>query len=124
MVLLPRKIKLNGWDPKHILKRAVAGVVPESILRRPKQAFAAPVDAWLRSGLGDFARSVISGSRLKTTGLLRFEAIENLLEDHIAGRREWGVQAWTMMNLCAWYDRFFRRQGAFPILSRRLAPFS
>ena len=24
--------------------------------------------------------------------------------------------------LCAWYDRFFQRQGSFPILSRRLSP--
>jgi asparagine synthase (glutamine-hydrolysing) len=108
---VPRKIKLNGWDPKHILKRAVAGVVPESILRRPKQAFAAPVNAWLRSGMGDFARSVISGSRLKTRGLLQFDAIENLLDDHIAGRRDWGVQAWTMMTLCAWYDRWIAGSG-------------
>jgi asparagine synthase (glutamine-hydrolysing) len=106
LMSVPRKIKLNGWDPKHILKRAVAGIVPESILRRPKQAFAAPIDVWLRSGMGNFARSVISGSRLKETGLLRFDAIENLLEEHIAGRRDWGVQAWTMMNLCAWYDRW------------------
>jgi asparagine synthase (glutamine-hydrolysing) len=111
LLTVPRKIKMNGWDPKHILKRAAAGVVPESILRRPKQAFAAPVNAWLRSGMGDFARSVISGSRLKTTGLLRFDAIEQLLEEHIAGRRDWGVQAWTMMNLCAWYDRWIAGAG-------------
>ena len=109
LMTVPRKIKLKGWDPKHLLKRAVADVVPTSILERPKQAFAAPVNVWLRSGLGDFARSVISGSNLKSAGLFRFTEIERLLEEHISGRRDWGVQAWTIMNLCAWYDRWIAK---------------
>ena len=39
---LPPSFKLRGLDEKHVLKRAAAGVVPEAILRRPKQPYRAP----------------------------------------------------------------------------------
>lgn len=106
LITLPRRIKIHGWNPKDLLKRAVGDVVPERIIRRPKQAFAAPINVWLRSGLGNFARSVISGSKLRSTGLFRFDVIERMLEDHIDGRGDYGVQVWTLLNLCSWYDHW------------------
>ncbi len=39
---LPPSYKLRGLDEKHVLKRAAAGLVPEAILRRPKQPYRAP----------------------------------------------------------------------------------
>ena len=39
---LPPSYKLRGLDEKHVLKRAAAGLVPEEILRRPKQPYRAP----------------------------------------------------------------------------------
>ena len=39
---LPPSFKLRGLDEKHVLKRAAAGLVPEAVLRRPKQPYRAP----------------------------------------------------------------------------------
>jgi asparagine synthase (glutamine-hydrolysing) len=39
---LPASSKLRGLDEKHVLKRAARGVVPDEILRRPKQPYRAP----------------------------------------------------------------------------------
>ena len=39
---LPASSKLRGLDEKHVLKRAAAGLVPEEIIRRPKQPYRAP----------------------------------------------------------------------------------
>jgi asparagine synthase (glutamine-hydrolysing) len=39
---LPPSLKLRGLKEKHVLKRAAAGVVPDEILRRPKQPYRAP----------------------------------------------------------------------------------
>jgi asparagine synthase (glutamine-hydrolysing) len=112
---VPRRVKLSGWNAKHVLKQAVADIVPPRIIRRPKQAFAAPINEWLRKGLGDFARRVITKTRLRTRGLIRFDIVEKMLEEHLAGRKDFGVQLWTIMNLCAWYDQWIdgpsRRQA-------------
>jgi asparagine synthase (glutamine-hydrolysing) len=47
---LPSDWKLHGGHTKRLLRRAVAGLVPEEILRRPKKGFGMPVGAWLRDG--------------------------------------------------------------------------
>ena len=39
---LPPSYQLRGLDEKHILKRVAAGLVPEEIIRRPKQPYRAP----------------------------------------------------------------------------------
>jgi len=39
---LPPSYKLRGLDEKYILKRAAKGLVPEEIIRRPKQPYRAP----------------------------------------------------------------------------------
>ena len=39
---LPDSYKLRGLDEKHILKRVATGMIPDSIIRRPKQPYRAP----------------------------------------------------------------------------------
>jgi hypothetical protein len=53
---------------------------------------------------GDLLLSWLVGTRARQTGLT-----------HIAAQAPSDAP-----GMCAWYDRSFRRQGAFPILSRRL----
>lgn len=39
---IPPRLKMRGLDEKHILKKAVAPLVPASVLARPKQPYRAP----------------------------------------------------------------------------------
>ena len=63
--------KLRGLDEKHVLKRAAAGLVPEAILRRPKQPYRAP-DA--HAFAGD-RRARLGGERLSPSGRRRSPGI-------------------------------------------------
>src|SRR5205807_1366132 len=48
---LPWSTKLTLTRTKVVLKRALAGVVPEAIRRRPKKGFGIPVARWIRGPL-------------------------------------------------------------------------
>lgn len=48
---LPGAWKLNGQRPKPLLLDALAGLIPESIWRRPKMGFTLPFQRWLTSAL-------------------------------------------------------------------------
>lgn len=109
---LPLGLKLKRWNPKHIFKEAMRELVPSAIVDRPKQPFAAPVEDWLRSGLGGFARKVILESRLREHGIFRYSAIERILREHELGSKNHGVQIWTLMNLSAWYDHWISGASA------------
>ena len=52
---LPPGLKLRGDRTKDFLKCAMADLLPESIVRRPKQGFGAPIDTWLRRHLRTLA---------------------------------------------------------------------
>jgi asparagine synthase (glutamine-hydrolysing) len=49
VLALPLSVRIPGGEPKGLLKRAVAGLVPQEVLDRPKKGFSVPWPAWLDS---------------------------------------------------------------------------
>src|SRR3546814_7653713 len=56
---IPESIKTPHGTLKHILKRAVRGVIPNDILDRPTQGFGVPIPDWLLQRLGPSPGEVI-----------------------------------------------------------------
>lgn len=101
---IPTALKIEGGRTKALLKRAMAGILPDRIIHRPKQGFGAPVSEWLR---GDLYRPLASGvldSRLREQDLFDYGLVRSLFEEHRAGRRDHGWRLWTLYNLSRWYD--------------------
>src|SRR5262249_62039116 len=48
---IPSSLKLSGWRTKYILKTALAGILPPSVVWRRKQGLGVPIAAWLRCPL-------------------------------------------------------------------------
>jgi asparagine synthase (glutamine-hydrolysing) len=76
---LPPSYKLRGLDEKHVLKRAAAGLVPEEILRRPKQPFRAP-DAlsFVGAGAPDWVTEMVSEHAVAEAGVFDPTAVGRL----------------------------------------------
>lgn len=78
---VPADHKIHGMDEKHLLKRAFADLVPEEILRRPKQPYRAPdAAAFFAGGTPDWVFDVTSGPALEAAGIFRPELVQRLLE--------------------------------------------
>lgn len=76
---LPASYKLRGLDEKHVLKRAARGLVPEEILRRPKQPYRAP-DAlsFVGPDAPDWVRELVSPGAVADAGVFDPRAVERL----------------------------------------------
>jgi asparagine synthase (glutamine-hydrolysing) len=76
---LPPSYKLRGLDEKHVLKRAATGLVPEEILRRPKQPYRAP-DAlsFVGAGAPDWVAEVVSERAVAEAGVFDPTAVGRL----------------------------------------------
>lgn len=78
---LPPRRKLRGLDEKWLLKQAFAGLLPEGILRRPKQPYRAPeaqvffVDGRLR----EEAAALLSAPALDEAGWFDAGAVQRLV---------------------------------------------
>ncbi len=76
---LPPWHKLLGLDEKHILKAAFSDMIPESILKRPKQPYRAPDAAsFFFGGTLDWVDDLTSEKVLKKAGIFNPIAVKRL----------------------------------------------
>ena len=65
-------MKTRNGELKHILKKAVRGVIPDELIDRPKQGFGVPVYEWFFDRLGERERRelevLLRADRLPRTG--------------------------------------------------------
>jgi asparagine synthase (glutamine-hydrolysing) len=94
--------KASLFRNKILLRRAVEGLIPRTTATRRKQAFAVPIDAWLRGSLREVATDLLSEKSVEHRGLFASEAVQGLLRDHLENRRDCGLQLWTLMVLEHW----------------------
>src|SRR5205085_4483615 len=67
---LPDEMKLSGWTTKRILREAMTGVLPKSILNRPKMGFPVPFSAWTRGRWNAVAREILLDRRTRERGIV------------------------------------------------------
>jgi asparagine synthase (glutamine-hydrolysing) len=84
---LPPNLKMKVLDQKHLLKRAVAGLIPESIVRRPKQPYRAPDGkCFFGSPAVDYAQEQLSPEAVRQNGLFDAQAVTGLVNKFKNGR--------------------------------------
>lgn len=87
---------------KKILRKSQAGRVPESVLRRPKQGFGAPVRAWLEGAARPMLEELTSESVIKARGLFDAAAVSALKRDFFAHRVDAAFTLFPMMAMELW----------------------
>ncbi|MGZ2368743.1 asparagine synthase (glutamine-hydrolyzing) [Ancylomarina sp. YFZ004] len=73
---LPSEFKLKCLDEKILLKKMMAGKLPEQILNRPKQAYRAPSIDNIES---DYTKDMLSEKRIQTTGIFNYNMVNKLV---------------------------------------------
>ena len=99
---LPTQYKVDGARKKRILRAALRGIVPDSILDRPKAGFGVPVSSWLRRSLLNYMRSVLFDPEVSRLGLFDLGAIECCIREHVQGRRDNGPLLYKALQLALW----------------------
>ena len=103
---LPSTQKVRGFSKKRLLRKAVAPLVPRSIIRGRKQGFSIPLADWLRGELEPFAREILAPETLRRQGYLRPERVLGLLDSHVSRRQDLSRQIWGLMTLTLWAERY------------------
>jgi asparagine synthase (glutamine-hydrolysing) len=107
---IPVGLKLRSRTGKHLLKRSLQGLLPESIIHRPKQGFPVPFDAWLRERFIGQIRSVLLADDAHTAQWIQRDVTRSLLDAHAAGRENATRQIWNLFSLELWARVFLGGQ--------------
>ena len=117
---LPDRLKLRGLTTKRILREAMTGLLPGSILARPKMGFPVPFAGWVRGRWNGVIEEILLDRRTRERGLLNTSAVAALLRDHRDGRRNGGDAIWALLNLELWYRTFIDGAGIQTLPAPRL----
>jgi len=101
---IPPKFKLRGLNEKHILKETFADILPESVTRRPKQPYRAPIAACFAPGQDSLGARALEKDALERTGLIDSNVVERLMRKASSGavlgeREEMGLAVVASLQL-------------------------
>ncbi len=98
---IPATAKTRGGELKHILKRAVRGLIPDEIIDRRKQGFAVPIDDWVTGRLGRQAMQILD-TFCRETDFLDPEMVRRLSPEKSPR------QTWYLLNFALWWNAYIR----------------
>ncbi len=105
---LPYNFKCHGWNTKYILKKLMAGKLPEEIIKRPKKGFGVPIGQWLKSELRDLMDYYLSEEKIKNSGLFNYEYVEKIKSEHLAGKKDNRKLLWNLLVFQMWQEKWYK----------------
>ena len=102
-------IKTRDGTLKYILKKAVRGIIPDKIIDREKQGFAAPIKEWSQDSLGEYGKIHLE-KFCKQTDILDWNVVKEYLEGENSksaySKKEW----WPLLNLAMWWSLYINKE--------------
>ena len=98
---IPPDLLVGAGEVKRVLRLAIRGLVPEAIVRRPKQGFVPPQNGWLLGVLRDWIVDLAENPGPVGEFLDR-SSVSNLASADLETRSREVVSLWDMTNLLAW----------------------
>jgi len=78
---LPDRLKLNGTNEKYLLKKLMTGRIPESIVKRPKQPYRAPISSvFLAKDRPGYVNEMLSESMIRKADVFNTGSVIGLIE--------------------------------------------
>lgn len=100
-VSLPSTLKMRDGVGKWILRRAIEGTVPETVLTRPKQGFGVPLGSWFRRELSHRLDHLLSPAS-RVFEYFDPRRVRALVTEHRARRRDHSFILWRILVLDLW----------------------
>ncbi|MEO5365885.1 MAG: asparagine synthase (glutamine-hydrolyzing) [Magnetococcus sp. WYHC-3] len=107
---LPLSALLAKGQGKALLREALAPLLPEATLQRPKQGFSIPLEAWLRGPLRSTLEQTLGDGVLAQSGWIDPLVPARWIGQHGSGRGNRGQELWLLWRL----ETFLRRQEGWP----------
>ena len=103
-VNLPVDMKYHNGTGKYLLKELAYELLPEDIMKRPKQGFGVPVSEWLRSELIEFSNHALLEAGEVFYKIFDYSAVEHLLIEHQRGVKDNGTKLWSLICFSYWLN--------------------
>jgi len=100
---LPVDFKIKGKTGKYVIKNLMKRYLPKEIIKKPKRGFSPPIKEWLKNELREYCHDALLSSNMLNQ-FFKKDSIENLLNKHYSGERDFQYQIWTLLILSQWVE--------------------
>jgi asparagine synthase (glutamine-hydrolysing) len=109
MTATPHSLKLRGWRKKYLLKKAMAGRLPNQVVQGKKRGFNVPIPSWLLQDLRGLVHDTLAPARVQATGLWDSQHVAQMIREHERRQHDWSRNIWCLLIFQLWYDRYMKR---------------
>ncbi len=102
---IPPSLHYKNGTLKYLLKKAVAGIVPDEILNRPKVGFCGSAKNMVSPQVDKFAYDLLMSESEFLGELVNRNYLEDIFARHRRGNNQ-GMRIWNLLNLALWYRRW------------------
>jgi asparagine synthase (glutamine-hydrolysing) len=99
---IPTNLRIRGYTTKYLLKKLAERYVPHEVLYRRKRGFVMPAGDWLRGELSQYLQAALLSPSFAARQWVKPEFVTRMVQEHLAGQRNWGEQLWTLFVLEIW----------------------
>lgn len=105
---LPRQYHVTSFEMKHLWKTAFQSRVPAAVLSEAKRGWFPPTAKWLRTGLKDWAHTIVEEA-INTHAWMNGDAIRKALRDHETGEVYGLQEVQTVIGYQLWWRAYGHR---------------
>ena len=99
---LPSAWKVDAHGGKRLLRELVAPDLPPELLAAPKRGFSVPLEEWWRGAAREQLRAGLRDLHPTLRAFINARAVDDLLNEHQAGRRNHAQRLWSLWMLNVW----------------------
>jgi asparagine synthase (glutamine-hydrolysing) len=99
---LPDRYRVRWGTRKWLLREAMRGILPRSILQRQKMGFGAPLGSWFRNDLRTFVRERLLESTSPIYEYVRSGTVAALVDEHLNSGADLSPRIWALLTLESW----------------------
>jgi asparagine synthase (glutamine-hydrolysing) len=94
----------SGWTLKKLMKKFLAGRIPDDVLYRKKRGTHLPVSRWLNKELRPILDHYLSNDVLNSENIFNMKYVNQLVDEHRMCKRDNTFKLWNLIIFSAWKE--------------------
>jgi asparagine synthase (glutamine-hydrolysing) len=103
---VPLSLKVSEeYGAKHLMKKTLYDLVPQTIFDRPKRGFSIPLNKWLSNELKPLLDKYLSKQKIEYAGLVDYKIANKIISQYLAGKTFLYNRVWALLVLHWWWEK-------------------
>lgn len=107
---LPYSLKFRHLRTKWVVKEAMRGTLPPTVLKKKKMGFNPPMPEWINHELKPIVGQLLAPKVIERRGIFRPETVARVLSEHAEGKRDNALKIWALLMIEIWQQIYIDRE--------------